>query len=655
MAKAISGDLDLPIGRTRPAAKSRKRVRSLLDGVDSPTDLKKLSMAELETLCQEIRDFVVQIVSETGGHLAPSLGVVELTVALHALYDSPRDKMLWDVGHQGYIHKILTGRKARMHTLRQYRGISGFLKRDESEHDAFGAGHASTSIAAAVGMAEARDLKGEDNHVISITGDGAMTGGLAFEALNNAGNSGRDLLVVLNDNCMSISPNVGAISHYLTTLTTNPVFKKVRQAAHHYLEKVPLGEPMTEVVKKMETGLKNFLLPGALFQSLGFSYYGPVDGHNLPELMWALEKLKACKGPTLLHVVTVKGKGWTHSEADSNTWHGVNAFDRGTGKMISKGGGPVPYTKVFASHLTEMARRDSRLVAVTAAMADGTGLVKFQKELPERFHDVGIAEAHAVCFAAGLATQGMRPVTAIYSTFLQRALDQIIHDVGIQRLPVIFCLDRAGLVGPDGPTHHGTFDLTYLRMVPGMVVSAPKDANELRDLLETAGAHEDGPFAIRYPKAAPARSTPERPAAKIPVGSWEELRGGTDVALLAVGSMVEIALDAADRLAADGVEAGVVNCRFVKPLDEALLADLSRRYGELVTMEENALTGGFGSAVTEWFIQQGAGLPRLHHRGIPDRFITHGSRSDLLKEVGLDVDSTHRFVLELVGKLDRTH
>ncbi len=649
MAKAISGDLDFPLGRSRADAASPARAGTLLERVSSPADLKGLSMPELQALCQELRDFIVQIVSANGGHLAPSLGVVELTVALHTLFDSPTDKLVWDVGHQGYIHKALTGRRDQLWTLRQYNGVSGFLKREESEHDCFGAGHASTSIAAALGMAEARDLKGESYHVVSITGDGAMTGGLAFEALNNAGISGRDLLVILNDNRMSISPNVGALSHYLTTLTTNPVFKKVRTAAHHYLEKVPLGEPMSEVVKKMETGIKNFFLPGALFQSLGFSYYGPVDGHDLPELMWVLDKLKACKGPTLLHVMTVKGKGWHHSEADSNTWHGVATFDRDTGKMTAKSGGPVPYTKIFASHLIEMARRDPRLVAVTAAMADGTGLVKFEKEIPDRFYDVGIAEAHGVCFAAGLATQGMRPVAAIYSTFLQRALDQVIHDVGVQHLPVIFCLDRAGLVGEDGPTHHGVFDLTYLRMVPGMVVAAPKDANELRDLMETALAYDDGPFAIRYPKAAPKRATPDRPARAVPVGSWEELRQGEAVALLAVGTMVESALDAADTLAAAGIEVGVINCRFVKPLDESMLAGLNRRYRHLVTLEENVLHGGFGSAVGEWHAAQGGTGARLHHRGIPDRFITHGARAMLLKEVGLDAASTQAFVADLLA------
>jgi 1-deoxy-D-xylulose-5-phosphate synthase len=654
MAKAISGDMGFPLHRTDADDTDAGRTESLLDSIQSPADLKKLSIKELETLCQELRDYTVQVVSHTGGHLAPSLGVVELTVALHALFDSPADKIVFDVGHQGYIHKILTGRKDRMHTLRQYKGVSGFLKRSESEHDAFGAGHASTSIAAALGMAEARDLKGESNHVISIIGDGAMTGGLAFEALNNAGTSGRDLLVIVNDNQMSISPNVGAICHYLTTLTTHPVFKRVRQAAHHYLEKVPLGEPMSEVVKKMETGLKNFLLPGALFQSLGFSYYGPVDGHDMTELMWVLEKIKSCSGPTLLHVVTVKGKGWQPSEADSNTWHGVAAFDQDTGKVKTSSGGPTPYTKVFAGHLTEMAGRDKRLVAISAAMADGTGLVKFAEKYPDRFYDVGIAEAHGVCFAAGLAAEGMRPVAAIYSTFLQRALDQIIHDVATQNLPVTFCLDRAGLVGADGPTHHGVFDLTYMRMVPGMVVSAPRDTNELRDLMETSLTY-DGPFSIRYPKAAPKRATPDRPARSLTIGSWEELATGDSVALLAVGTMVERSLDAAEILAAEGIQVGVINCRFVKPLDDKLLADLAGRYQHLITVEENVLQGGFGSAVSEWFHAGGGSLPLLHHRGIPDRFITHGSVEELLREVGLDGDALAGGVRDILSSAPDSH
>ncbi|MCZ6600289.1 MAG: 1-deoxy-D-xylulose-5-phosphate synthase [Acidobacteria bacterium] len=655
MAKAISGEFDFPLSRTGTASPATEQAHSLLETIHSPADLKTLSLAEMETLCRELRDFTVQLVSRTGGHLAPSLGVVELTVALHALYDAPRDKLVWDVGHQAYIHKILTGRRERMESLRQYGGISGFLKRSESDYDSFGAGHASTSIAAALGMAEARDLKGEDNHVIAIIGDGAMTGGLAFEALNNAGSSGRDLLVIVNDNQMSISPNVGAICHYLTTLTTNPVFKRVRKAALHYLEKVPLGEPMSEVVKKMETGIKNFLLPGALFQSLGFSYYGPVDGHNLEELTWVLEKIKLCKGPTLLHVVTVKGKGWDRSEANSNVWHGVGAFDRDTGKVKTGGSGPVPYTKVFAQHLTEMARSNKRLVAITAAMADGTGLVKFAAAFPQRFYDVGIAEAHGVCFAAGLAADGMRPVAAIYSTFLQRALDQIIHDVSIQKLPVTFCLDRAGLVGADGPTHHGVFDLTYMRMVPGMVVSAPKDANELRDLLETSQTYHDGPFSIRYPKAAPRRSTPERPAQALTIGSWVDLRSGDRVVLLAVGTMVESAMDAAEALAEEGLEIGVINCRFIKPLDDALLAELADRYEHLVTVEENVLQGGFGSAVSEWFIGRGGALPRLHQRGIPNRFIPHGSRGELLAEVGLDASSLADCVRDILSPTQVPH
>jgi 1-deoxy-D-xylulose-5-phosphate synthase len=653
MSKAIPGDLDLPVGGARSAAAEaapRAQARGrLLDRIDSPADLKRLSVEELTRLCEELREFIVHIVSVNGGHLAPSLGVVELTVALHALFDSPRDKIVWDVGHQAYIHKALTGRRHLLHTLRQYHGVSGFLKREESEHDCFGAGHASTSIAAALGMAEARDLKGERYKVVTVTGDGAMTGGLAFEALNNAGISGRDLLVILNDNTMSISPNVGAISHYLTTLTTSPVFKRVRKAAFHILERVPLGEPMSDVVHKMETGIKNFLLPGALFQSLGFSYYGPVDGHDLPELLSVIGRLRNCKGPTLLHVVTVKGKGWAPAEADSNTWHGVAAFDRTTGKSVAGGGGAEPYTKVFATHLTAMAKRDSRVVAITAAMADGTGLVSYQKDVPERFYDVGIAEAHGVCFAAGLATQGARPVAAIYSTFLQRALDQIIHDVGIQKLPVIFCMDRAGLVGEDGPTHHGVFDLTYMRMVPGMVVSAPRDGNELRDLMETALAHTEGPFAIRYPKAAPKNAAPARPPVILRIGSWEELRAGRDVALLAVGAMVEQASNAAEALAKQGVDVGVVNCRFVKPLDEEMLAELARRYRVLITIEENVLQGGFGSAVSEAFVRRGGGPQEFVTLGVPDRFVTHGGRADLLREVGLDAASIAERVLTLTN------
>ncbi len=652
MSEAITGDLD----RSLPRRRTEATAGPILNRVDSPADLKSLSLSELKQLAEELRAHLVSVVSRTGGHLAPSLGVVELTLALHYLFDSPRDKIVWDVGHQAYVHKMITSRRNRLSTIRQYRGLSGFLRIAESEHDAFGAGHASTSISAALGMATSRDLRGENYAVVTVTGDGAMTGGLAYEALNNAGHSGRNLLVILNDNEMSISPNVGAISKYLTSLSTNPFLKRLRDEAYDLIEMLPKGTTAAELANRFERNFKNVLVPGALFQSLGFHYFGPHDGHNLDELIDVIRRVREEKGPVLLHVLTKKGRGYSFAEKDPNTYHGLNPFDVASGKSLpSAGKSPPAYTKVFADAATEIAASDPRVVAVTAAMADGTGLTGFGKAHPDRFFDVGIAEAHGVTFCAGMALQGLRPIAAIYSTFLQRAYDQIIHDVAVQDIPVVFCLDRAGLCGPDGPTHHGVFDLTYLRVVSNMIVAAPKDGVELRNLLYTAVRQTAHPFAIRYPK----ESCPDDPAgipfAEIPVGTWEHLITGEDCALLAVGTMVAHARKVIDRLADRGIHPGLVNCRFVKPMDLDMLSAIASRYRVIVTLEENALRGGFGSGVYEALRDLGVpeGRPEIHRLGLPDQFVLHGSRSELFEEIGLSVDQIARFVADALAESGR--
>ncbi len=618
----------------------------LLDKIDSPEELKKLKIEELQLLADEVREFIIDVVSKKGGHLASSLGVVELTLALHYIFDSPKDKFVFDVGHQGYVHKILTGRKKQFMTLREYKGISGFLKMSESNYDCYGAGHASTSISAALGMAVARDMKGDDYKIVSIIGDGAITGGLAFEGLNNAGHSGRDILVVLNDNEMSISRNVGAISHYLTNLTTNLTYKRIKKDIYSVIEKVPsLGETLSDVIRKMEMGMKNVLVPGSLFQALGFHYYGPIDGHDLKELSSILKKLKNARSPVLLHVITQKGKGYAPAENNPDQFHGVGPFDKNTGEPLSQGG-CLQYTNVFGKSIVELAQEDNQFVAITAAMCGGTGLEDFRGKYPDRFYDVGIAEGHAVTFAAGLATSGIRPIVAIYSTFLQRAFDPVIHDVAIQNLPVIFVLDRAGLVGADGPTHHGSFDLSYLRLIPNMIISAPKDGNELKNLLYTALKSARSPFAIRYPKdACPAYDQKKTPRA-IEVGSWEILKEGQGIALLAVGSMVSQALAAAAILKEEGQEVTVVNCRFIKPMDGKVLKEIRERCHLIITAEENSLKGGFGEGVDETLESLRLSLSGVYHLGIPDAFIEHGSRKKLLKSIGLTPEEISDYVLK---------
>ncbi len=606
-----------------------------LEKIQDPADLRRLSLPELEELAGEIRRFLIDTVLEKGGHFASNLGSVELTLALHYVFDTPRDRLVWDVGHQAYPHKLITGRRDRFHTIRQYGGLSGFLSRSESPYDTFGAGHASTSLSAALGMAVARDLQGEEYEVVAVIGDGAMTGGMAFEAINNAGQLETKIIYVLNDNAMSIAPNVGALSRYLTRIRSDHRYHRLKEGVETLLEHVPGGEIPLEGLRRLKEGLKDLMIPTRIWEELGFTYIGPVDGHDLKELIRTFEAVKKLDGPIFVHVLTVKGKGYEPAEADAERYHGVSG--RKGGKT------PPSYTQIFGRTMVELAEQEPRLVAITAAMPSGTGLVEFGRRFPDRFFDVGIAEEHAVTFAAGLAAEGMRPVAAIYSTFLQRAFDQIVHDVCIQKLPVIFALDRGGLVGADGKTHHGAFDLSYLRMIPHMVLMAPKDENELRHMLYTAVRYEEGPIALRYPRGAGVGVPLDEELQEIPIGSWEVLRDAprAPVAILAVGACVHPALEAAERLARKGIEATVVNARFIKPMDEAMLRQLAARHPYWVTVEENARLGGFGSGVGEWLADHAdelARLPRLKVLALPDRFIEHGSQAQLRREVGLDAE-----------------
>lgn len=626
---------------------------SLLNTIDSPADLKELSTDELEQLAIEIRERLIDVLCNTGGHLAPNLGIVELTIALHSVFDTPDDKIVWDVSHQSYVHKILTGRREQFPTIRQYGGISGYTNRKESEHDPFGAGHASTAISAAVGIARARDYKKENYHVIAVVGDGAMTGGLAYEGLNNLGASNSDMLIILNDNDMSIAPNVGAIHEHFTTAISNPLYNKVKELMWEVIGKLPaVGKTASVVGHKMEESLKNLLVPGIIFERLGIRYFGPVDGHDIDGLIKRLKDLKNLNGPKLLHIKTVKGKGFEPAEVDAISFHGTGAFDKVTGES-RKSDGPPSYTKVFGKALLEECRNDSRIVGITGAMPDGTGLDILAAELPDQFYDVGIAEGHAVCFAAGMASNGMKPVCAIYSTFLQRAFDQVIHDVALQNLNVFFCMDRGGLVGDDGPTHHGTLDLSYLRCVPNMVIMAPKDENELVNMLRTGLAYDDGPVAMRYPRGAGEGVEMDPEPTELPIGKGEIIIEGKDVALLAVGRMVGIAEKAVGHLRKTGIEATLVNARFVKPMDEELIDRLADETGLIVTLEENSIRGGFGSGVLEHLNNIGRKDVRLLILGLPDAFITHGTISQLMKEIGLDSESIASKISSFLDANDR--
>ena len=609
-----------------------------LERIKGPADVKALPPEQLQLLADEVRQRLIDVVSHTGGHIGAGLGVVELTVALCAAFDSPRDKIVWDVGHQGYPWKILTGRNDRLHTLRQRGGLSGFLRRDESEHDQFGAGHAGTGLSAAFGMATARDLKGEKYEVVAVVGDGAMTCGLPYEALNNAGDSGRDIIVVLNDNGMSIAPNVGAISKYFGSIIASPIGVRMRERVKHVIERashVIGGKKLVDFAKNVEESIKNLWSPGMLFEELGFRYFGPIDGHNIAQMLHTFEIVKTLKGPRVVHVITEKGKGFPLPEPDLEKYHARAPYDPVTGKLKPVNPGLPQWTKVFGDALTQLAAENTNFVAITAAMPSGTGTNIFQKKWPERFFDVGIAEAHATTFAAGLATQGVRPVVAIYSTFLQRAYDSIIHDVAIQRLPVIFCLDRAGMVGEDGQTHMGLYDIAYMLAVPHMTVTAPKDGAELIGLLRCALAHTDGPFSLRYPREkAPSEAPPAAEVPPIPYGTWELLQKGKDCAILAVGVMCKPALEAAELLAADGLDVSVVNARFLKPIDREMLEGLSQSHKLLVTVEDGTVVNGFGAALAA-LVQTTAPDARVVALGVPDRTYEHAPRAQQLADVGL--------------------
>jgi 1-deoxy-D-xylulose-5-phosphate synthase len=610
---------------------------TLLDRITSPADLRTLSSAELTQLAQEVRDFLIETCSVTGGHIGAGLGVVELTIALHKAFETPRDQLVWDVGHQGYPHKVLTGRKDQMHTLRQEGGISGFLKRTESPYDTFGAGHAATSISAALGMAAGRDLRGEDFKVVAIIGDGSLGSGLAYEALNNAGAMDRDFIVVLNDNEMSIAPNVGAMHKYLTSVQRNPIYNRLRSAIGDWADHASgVFKDAGTIVRKWEESVKAFLTPGVLFEELGFRYFGPIDGHDIEQMAATFESVKQFKGPRLVHVITQKGKGFPAGE-HGEKWHALPpGHDPATGKQRTVSTANPNYTAVFGAALTELMHEDPALVAITAAMPGGTGIGTVQKAHPTRTFDVGIAEGHGVTFAAGLATQGLKPVVAIYSTFLQRGYDNIVHDVAIQSLPVIFAMDRAGLVGEDGETHAGLYDIAYMLAVPNMTVTAPKDGAELVGLLRSAMQHQGGPFAVRYPRDVAPDLVPS--AAQIPAvphGTWEVLRKGERVAILAVGTMVHESLQAAASLAADGIDVTVVNCRYLKPYDAATLAAILATHDRLLVVEEGTVVNGFGAFMAAVVATQDADV-RVHVLGVPDRIIYAASRAKQLAQSGID-------------------
>lgn len=625
-------------------------MTDLLATIHSPDDLKGLSPADLENLAGEVRDVILRVCSANGGHVAPSLGVVELTIALHRVFDSPRDRILWDVGHQAYAHKLLTGRRDRFSTLRRLGGVSGFPKRCESPHDAFDVGHSSTSVSAALGFAAARDLKGEHNKVIAVIGDGSMTGGLAYEGLNNAGHLNKDLIVILNDNEMSIAENVGAVSSFLNRTMTSEFVHRIKKEVEGFLRGLDsdVGRGVLHVALKAEKSLKGLFTPGMLFQAFGFEYIGPIDGHNQERLLRTLEGVKKFENAVLVHVLTKKGKGYRPAEENPSLFHGVGPFDLESGIVRSSKGSPSSYTAVFGKTMCAIASADARVVAITAAMPDGTGLTTFAEEFPDRFFDVGICEQHGVTFAAGLAAEGLRPVFAVYSTFLQRALDQVF-DVCLQNLPVVFAIDRAGVVGNDGPTHHGVFDLSYLRTFPNMTIMAPGDENELRHMLSTA-VKMNGPVAVRYPRGSGWGVPLDETLVELPVGKGEILRQGDGGALLAVGTMVRPALAAAESLADEGIRLTVVNARYIKPLDRDLILDLARRTGIIITVEENALEGGFGTAVLELLEEEGLGGMRVRRLGYPDRYIEQGEQSELRSMCGLDAEGITRSVREFLGE-----
>lgn len=626
---------------------------NILEQIKSPADLKYLSTMQLQTLATQIRELIIKTVAQNGGHLAPCLGTVELTLALHKVFACPRDKIVWDVGHQAYTHKILTGRREKFSTLRKKNGITGFPNRFESVYDAFGVGHASTSISAALGMAVARDLNRENYNVIAVIGDGALTGGEALEGLNNAGISKRRLIVILNDNEMSIAPNVGALSEYLSLIRIDEKYRRAKKDVHKFLSSIPhIGNSVLRTANYVKDGLKNAIVPGGFFESLGFTYIGPIDGHNLDDLINILEKIKLnIDGPILLHVQTKKGKGYIPAERHPDKFHGVGKFDISTGKPIASTSIIPTYTAVFSQAIVDLAVQDRNITAVTAAMPSGTGLQKFAELFPERFFDVGIAEEHAVTFAAGQASVGKKPVVAIYSTFAQRAYDQIIHDVALQNLPVVLCLDRAGLVGEDGPTHHGVFDIAYLRQIPNMVCMAPKDENELRQMVYSAIAY-NCPCAIRYPRGRACGVEIQEEFTLIEKGKSELLSIGDDVALIAIGSMVQEAIKAKDELLQEKINCSVINARFAKPLDCNLILATARKVKFIVTIEEGILAGGFGSAILELLSDNHINIPTIR-MGIKDKFIEQGTRQEILDECNLNSKSIVNVVKKFIHGSDK--
>jgi len=611
----------------------------LLDTINIPADLRRLERKQLPQLAGELREFLIESVSQTGGHLSSNLGTVELTIALHAVFNTPDDRLVWDVGHQCYPHKVLTGRREGMSKLRMRGGVAGFPKRCESPYDTFGVGHSSTSISAALGMALAAKQKGEDRKAVAIIGDGAMSAGMAFEALNNAGVADADMLVILNDNEMSISPPVGALNNILTRLTSSKTYNVAREAGRHMLGFAP---PLLELARRAEEHVKGMIAPGTLFEEFGFHYYGPIDGHDLDALIPTLENLKKLKGPKFLHVITKKGQGYKLAENDPILYHGVGKFAACDGIQSAKGPGKLTYTQVFGDWLCDQAKADSRLVGITPAMREGSGMVRFANEHPDRYYDVGIAEQHAVTFAAGLACEGLKPVVAIYSTFLQRAYDQLVHDVALQNLPVVFAVDRGGLVGADGPTHHGTFDLSYVTCIPNMVVMTPSDEAECRRMLSTAYAL-DCPSMVRYPRGSGSGNIPSTELETLPVGKGEIRRHGQRTALLAFGPLLGAALGAGEEL-----DATVANMRFVKPIDADLIVELAGNHSLLVTIEENAVIGGAGSEVERVLAERGLNVPVLR-LGLPDRFVDHGEQGQLLSELGLDKEGIVRTINERLG------
>ena len=624
-------------------------MKDLLSSIGSPEDLKKLDMSALKKVAQEIREMLIDRVSQNGGHLAPNLGVVELTIALHRVFDLPADKLVWDVGHQAYVHKLLTGRQEEFVKLRQYQGLSGFPKISESPYDAFGTGHASTSISAALGLALARDQKNGKHRVAAIIGDGSLTGGMAYEALNHAGHVKSDLMVILNDNEMSIDHNVGALSNTFSQFRLDPNYAKMKQDIETLLRRLPaIGGTMADHLENLKERIKYLLVPGAFFEELGFRYFGPLDGHDLPQLIEILKKARELPGPILVHVLTKKGLGYTPAEKSAHTFHGVGPFCIDTGEVCKNSDIPS-YTSVFSETLLELAKEDPSIVAITAAMPDGTGLRKFSKTYPKRYFDVGIAEGHAITMAAGLAQGGMKPIIPIYSTFLQRAYDSIIHDVCLQNLPVIFAIDRAGLVGEDGPTHHGAFDLSYLQCIPNLTVLAPSSKIELKEMLRWATA-QTMPIAIRYPRAEVASIPEELQSSPIELGKGNLLKTGKDINILAIGSMVEVALEVSRILAESEVSCGVADARFLKPLDGELLKKLTEEAPNLATIEENSLASGFGCAVLEEMNCQGLTVQSFERFGIPDEFIEQGSRKKLLEIVGLEASAIADKILSGLGK-----